>query len=306
MRRRLRKLAEVYACFLIVAIFAIGILQLASYGKCTHTMHSLVASAIGVLNRLQASKHVRVAIKMLRRDDLNKAERHLLRALELDRRSFTAYLHLIMLRLARKDVKGADELLEQAKAHLPREQASHLYTSAGDWCAFFAPMDAKFMERYYREAIKLHPKNATAFNNYGYALAERGIKLDEAEKLIKEALKLEPNNPAFIDSMGWVYFKQGRYSDAAKWLERAVELEPNDAELRYHLGMAYAELGRIDEAISQLEEALRINPKHGGANQALEELKRQRKEQEEQEPKGEVAQLKLHPWKRTQIGDENA
>lgn len=295
MRRRLRKIAEVYACFLIVAVFAIGIFHLMSSenGKCTRMVRSLVASAIDMFNRLQASEHVRVAIKMLKRNNLSEAERHLLRALELDRRNFTAYLHLISLRLVRKDVKGADELLEQAKAHLPREQASHLYTSAGDWCAFFVPMDTKVMERYYREAIKLHPKNATALNNYGYALAERGIKLDEAEKLITEALRLEPNNPAFIDSMGWVYFKQGRYDDAAKWLEKAVMLEPNDAELRYHLGMAYAELGRIDEAIAQLEEALRINPKHSGANQALEELKRQRKEQEEQEPKGEVAQLEL-------------
>jgi len=301
-RRKARKLAEAYACFLIIAIFVASVLQLLSSGnsKCIHAARSLVANAIGILNRLQASTHVRIAVKMLGRKDISGAEAHLQKALELDRKNFAAYMHLITLRLIRRDVKGTDELLNQAKAHLPREQVSHLYTAAGDWCAFFIPMDVKLAERYYREALKLHPRNATALNNYGYALAENGIKLDEAERLIKEALKLEPNNPAFIDSMGWVYFKQGKYADAVEWLEKAVKLEPNDAELRYHLGMTYAELGRIDEAISQLEEALRINPNHEGANNALKELKRRREEEREEETKGEVAHLN------SMIGDGDA
>ncbi|MCS7253735.1 MAG: tetratricopeptide repeat protein [Armatimonadota bacterium] len=295
MRRRLRKLANAYACFLIAILFIIGTFPLVSSErgehKCIQAMRSFATNVFGIFNRLNASRHVRAAERMLSEGNLSGAEAHLQNALKLDPKSFAAYLHLVTLHLIRKDVKGADEVLKRAKAYLPTEQLSYLYTTAGDCCAFFVPMDVKVMERYYREALKLYPKNATALNNYGYALAERGIKLDEAERMIKSALKLEPNNAAFIDSLGWVYYKQGRYDEAVKWLEKAVGLQSNDAELRYHLGMAYIAVGRIDEARLQLEEALRINPKHVGANEALKELEREQEKirQREKEPTGEMA-----------------
>lgn len=294
MRRKVRKLVNIYACFLTAFLFIFGLLSALSPNsvkrECIRGVRSLAMSAFGIFNRLNASRYVRAAEEMIAQGNLDKANALLETALKLDAKSFTAYLHLITLRLTRKDVKGADEVLERARLHLPAGQVSHLYTIAGDHCAFFVPVDAKVMERYYREALKLNPKNATALNNYGYALTERGIKLDEAEKLIKSALKIEPNNAAFIDSMGWVYYKKGQYDDAIKWLERAVRLQPEDAELHYHLGMAYIAVGRDEDGRRELGEALRINPSHEGANRALRELEeRKERKQIEETTKGELA-----------------
>ena len=42
-------------------------------------------------------------------------------------------------------------------------------------------------------------------------LADRGIKLDEALGLIKKAVDLDPANGAYLDSLGWAYFKLGKY-----------------------------------------------------------------------------------------------
>jgi len=37
---------------------------------------------------------------------------------------------------------------------------------------------------------------------FGYMLAERGQKLDEAVSFVERALKLDPGNPAYLDSLG--------------------------------------------------------------------------------------------------------
>ena len=57
--------------------------------------------------------------------------------------------------------------------------------------------------------------------------AEKGIRLDEAQRLIQKALELEPENGYYIDSLGWAYYQQGRYpmpsaSSGARWSSRAA------------------------------------------------------------------------------------
>lgn len=98
----------------------------------------------------------------------------------------------------------------------------------------------------FRRLLADRPDDATALNYLGYALADRGLKLDEAEALIGRAVALEPRSPAFRDSLGWVLFKQGRSSEAVVQLESAVRDLPGDATLLDHLGEARKSLA--DEA----------------------------------------------------------
>ena len=49
-------------------------------------------------------------------------------------------------------------------------------------------------------------------NYLGYMLADKGIRLPEALKLIRKAVELEPMNGAYLDSLGWAYFKLGSTS----------------------------------------------------------------------------------------------
>ncbi len=46
-------------------------------------------------------------------------------------------------------------------------------------------------------------------NYLGYMLADRGIRLPEAVKLIRKAVDLDPMNGAYLDSLGWTYFRNG-------------------------------------------------------------------------------------------------
>ena len=86
---------------------------------------------------------------------------------------------------------------------------------------------------------------------------DRGEQLDEAEALIRRAIDLRPNDGYIIDSLGWVYFRTGRYPQAVQTLEEAIVLRPDDAVINDHLGDAYWVVGREREARFQWQHALR-------------------------------------------------
>jgi tetratricopeptide (TPR) repeat protein len=106
-------------------------------------------------------------------------------------------------------------------------------------------------------AIELNPQNAAALNYLGYTMAERGARLDEAEKLILRALKLEPNEGAYVDSLGWVYYQKGDYKRAVEQLERAAELINDDPVVIEHLADAYDKLGNVDQALRRYRDVLK-------------------------------------------------
>lgn len=118
---------------------------------------------------------------------------------------------------------------------------------------------------------------ATALNNVGYSYADAGIKLPRAKWLITQALRLAPCVASFIDSLGWVYFRQGDYHNAAFYLERAVRqsLDRPNAEIHYHLGVTYAHQHRLAEAREQLQRALQLRPYYPEALNELRQLHRQ-------------------------------
>src|ERR1043165_6107853 len=91
-----------------------------------------------------------------------------------------------------------------------------------------------------------------ANNDLGYFWANNGIHLEQAEPMIRKALEGKPEDPAFIDSLGWLYYKQGKFNDAAVALEKAISL-PGGAspEVIRHLGDALYRLDRPREAIER-------------------------------------------------------
>lgn len=111
-------------------------------------------------------------------------------------------------------------------------------------------------EEAFRRALDLNPQSANSLNYLGYMLADRGIRLDEAVKLIEKALEMEPGNGAYLDSLGWAYYKLNRFDLAEKYLLESVEKVPSDAAILDHLGDLYSKTGRIQEAQQQWQKAL--------------------------------------------------
>jgi Flp pilus assembly protein TadD len=115
------------------------------------------------------------------------------------------------------------------------------------------------MEGRLRKLIALHPGHAHALNALGYSLADRGIRLEEAEDLITRALELTPKDAFILDSKGWVKFKRGDLEGARAALEEAYAIR-TDAEIAAHLGEVLWRLQRNDDARRVLDEAAVAHP----------------------------------------------
>ena len=107
--------------------------------------------------------------------------------------------------------------------------------------------------------LAIDPDDGRTLNYLGYMWADRGENLDQALELIQRAVALEPNNGAYVDSLGWVYYRLGRYSEARHHLEEAARLMPSDATILEHLGDLYVALEIPDKARETYRRALAID-----------------------------------------------
>jgi len=105
-------------------------------------------------------------------------------------------------------------------------------------------------EKILLELIENDPSNVKAMNYLGYCYADRNIKLDEAEKLLSNVIKLYPNDPAFLDSLAWLYYREGKYGQAEQYIFKAIITEPRllDATLYEHFGDISIELNKLPQA----------------------------------------------------------
>jgi tetratricopeptide (TPR) repeat protein len=111
-------------------------------------------------------------------------------------------------------------------------------------------------EQEFRKALEVSPGNASVLNYYGYMLADRGVRLEEATAMIKQAVTQEPSNGAYLDSLGWAYYKQNKLTEAEESLRKACERQKHDPTILGHLGDVYAKLGQSDQAAIYWERAL--------------------------------------------------
>ena len=100
------------------------------------------------------------------------------------------------------------------------------------------------------------PQAAATLNYLGYMNADRGVKLDESLNFVKQALTFEPNNGAYLDSLGWVYFKLGKYDLAEQNLTKAETRMGTDPTVQEHLGDLYQKTGRLKLAAAHWDRAV--------------------------------------------------
>jgi len=111
-------------------------------------------------------------------------------------------------------------------------------------------------EQSFRQVLQIDPNNSMTLNYLGYMMADHNTHLEEALSLIKKAISLDPQNGAYIDSLGWAYFKLGKYDEAEEALRKAADKTPNDATIQDHLGELYSKTGRFKLAATHWERAL--------------------------------------------------
>jgi len=123
------------------------------------------------------------------------------------------------------------------------------------------------------KAMELNPDEPLILNYLGYSWVDRNEHIDKALELIKKAVSLKPDDGYYVDSLGWAYFRMGRYPEAVEQLEHAVELKAEDPVINDHLGDAYWRAGRKLEAQFQWSTSLSSKPETEDVPKLQEKLK---------------------------------
>ena len=162
--------------------------------------------------------------------------------------------------IAKQDYAGAAESLDQAIRLAEAEDSAgwNLYYQRGIAHERLKQWDKA--EPDFRKALELSPNQPAVLNYLGYSWVDMNRNLEEGLDMIKKAVTLRPNDGYIIDSLGWAYYRLGRYQDAVDELERAVLITPMDPTINDHLGDAYWHVGRKREAEFQWERALNGEP----------------------------------------------
>lgn len=128
------------------------------------------------------------------------------------------------------------------------------------------------MERLLRQIIRLKPDYHNAYNALGYSLADRNIRLPEARVLIRKALSYAPADPFIKDSLGWVEFRMGHATEAARIFQAAYQAKP-DPEIAAHYGEVLWSLGQREHALTIWKEGRQLNSSNETLLQTLKRLR---------------------------------
>ncbi|HWY16926.1 MAG TPA: tetratricopeptide repeat protein [Rhizomicrobium sp.] len=165
------------------------------------------------------------------------------------------------------DAYRNEEKYSEASGAYDRAVALLGSDKANAWPLFYARAIAE--ERSHRwdaaegdlkHALQLSPDQPQVLNYLGYSWVDQGRNLPQALTMLEKARSLSPFDGYIADSVGWAYYKIGRYQDAVKVLENAILLVPGDSTVNAHLGDAYWRIGRKLDARFQWSHALAFNP----------------------------------------------
>lgn len=110
------------------------------------------------------------------------------------------------------------------------------------------------------EAIATGPEFAAAHNTLAWLYADKlGTNLTAAERLARRAHTLDPDATHIFDTLGWILYKQGRYTEALSTFEQALAHTPDNPEYLYHASLAAMKAGQSAQALKYLTEAVALD-----------------------------------------------
>ncbi|MEM7393193.1 MAG: tetratricopeptide repeat protein, partial [Verrucomicrobiota bacterium] len=202
----------------------------------------------------ESEERKRQSIDVLRR--LNREHRE---------NAFT-WMYIAFLYSQMKDHENAMEGFAEAEALVPEGASAEgglpgtFYFWYGASCEQTGRM--KKAEELFHRCIELNPQYGEAYNYLAYMWAEKGMKLDQALEYVLKALDLEPENGAFIDTLGWIYYMQGKHEEALVQIRKALQIYPDDQTINDHMGDIKDKLGKPDEANKFWKRSFIIDPEN--------------------------------------------
>jgi predicted Zn-dependent protease len=145
------------------------------------------------------------------------------------------------------DATGRAEGLELARALLeavPSGSPLHLEALLVQAIALEHEGQYEQVAKLYEELVGLAPNNPAVLNNLAYLLADKLDRVDEALIYAQRLHDLAPDSAVILDTVGWVYYKNGQVDQADAVFSEALRIDPRNLAARYHLGQVYADNGQ--------------------------------------------------------------
>nr|WP_253949164.1 tetratricopeptide repeat protein [Mangrovicoccus sp. HB161399] len=196
-------------------------------------------------------------------------------AIEVLNQLSKSYPDLVEVQVSLGDALTSDDRWEAARAAYDKAVALLDDPAQDDWQIFYAR--GITLERLgiwpeaeadFRRALELSPDEPRVLNYLGYSLVEKNESLDEALDMIRKASAQRPDDGYISDSLGWVYYRLGRYEEAVPPMEHAAEIMAIDPVINDHLGDVYWAVGRKLEAQFMWRRALSFTD-YGSSNEEV-------------------------------------
>lgn len=213
------------------------------------------------LGRKQAPVYVTLAMINRGTGRYPEAVQTLQQALDIDPVNAAAYQELGNLYQAMGKRQEAESTFKKAIEIRPNYWAGY-----NDLGAFYyrSGRYAEAAAQFHR-VIELTPDNARGYSSLG-AMDLLLKRYDESKTMLEKSVAIKPNQAAYTN-LGYLYFYQDQYSQAAAYFERAVQMNGRDSLLWHNLASAYQWSNQREKARAAFErtaelaeEQRRVNP----------------------------------------------
>ncbi len=187
--------------------------------------------------------------------------------------SQTPYLYRARIHINEKKYDEAINILKAATEKIPNDIRASMMQAG------ILRILGKYREsiELYYNILKNNPKIYEAANNMAAIIADHEYNDPDMLKKAQQAAEQLANsdNYLFLDTLGWVYYRQGKFEQALRMLERSIKLNPDASpEIHYHYGVVLWKKGNIIKA----KEVLSYATKEGANYPELELAKKLLKE----------------------------
>ena len=236
----------------------VALIQLASIAEALDQQEAAIANynAVSAKSPFKRGAELQAGLNLADLEKVDEAVKQLTSLVDADPTDTRAYLALGGVHSSNKDYKSAAIVYDKAATAIgtPDRNDWNLFYQRG--IAHERTKNWPAAEASFKEALKLFPEQPQVLNYLGYSWVDRNENLDEALDMIRKAVELRPEDGYIVDSLGWAYYRLGKFDEAVAELENAIRLRPEDATINDHLGDAYWRVGRVLEARFQWQHSL--------------------------------------------------
>ena len=114
--------------------------------------------------------------------------------------------------------------------------------------------DYKNSDSLFTLLLKENINDVMIMNDYAYLIADRkdvsSQKLNFALQLSQDVISLVPDSPEYLDTIGWIYYKMGKYQKALDYLLKSQSIDKQNSIILEHIGDVYLKLEKYEKALN--------------------------------------------------------